>query len=177
MRTFRSPSTTIAANGEVGPVRAFAVSVPQNAPVGEYAASLVLIDANTFEELDREPFTFTLPANGVVVASGATEWTLLEATPLGSPEALSPEALSLDAPSPNPARGVVTLAYAVPASGEASVVVYDARGREVAVAARGQHEAGQYAARVDLGALAPGVYVARLSSSGASLVQRFTVVR
>ena len=171
--TTQGRAARVPANRLVGPGRVIAVTVPENARRGEYTADLVLTDEDTGEELDREPFTFTLPAGNSVVASGATEWALVPE--LGS--LASPAVLSVSAPTPNPARGVVTLGYAVPLASEVSVVVYDALGREVAVAARGVHEAGRYEARVDLGALAPGVYVARLTSGGEVVARRFTVVR
>ncbi|WP_179271143.1 T9SS type A sorting domain-containing protein [Rubricoccus marinus] len=91
--------------------------------------------------------------------------------------ATSPEALSLLAPMPNPASGAVTLNYTLPAPGEASLVIYDALGREVAVAALGLHTAGAHTAQFDARSLTPGVYMARLASGGATSVQRFTVSR
>ncbi|WP_143536880.1 T9SS type A sorting domain-containing protein [Rubricoccus marinus] len=94
----------------------------------------------------------------------------------GAPEP-TPTTLALLAPSPNPARGAVTLGYAVPLAADVSLAVYDALGRDVAVLARGPHAAGRHEARLDLNGLAPGVYVARLVAGDAVSVQRFTVVR
>ena len=53
------------------------------------------------------------------------------------------------------------------------MAVYDALGREVAVLAAGEHEVA-----LDGAALAPGVYVVRLTAaSGAAETARLTVVR
>lgn len=79
--------------------------------------------------------------------------------------------------TPNPASGAVTLGYTIASAGEVSVVVYDALGRAVAVAARGQHTAGKHEVRVDIGSLAVGVYMARLVAGDMVWGERFTVVR
>lgn len=67
--------------------------------------------------------------------------------------------------------------YAVPAGGTVRLAVYDALGREVAVLQDGDRGAGTYEAALDAGALAPGVYILRLTTGGATLIQRLTVAR
>ena len=187
-RSFRGRAARVPAGAFVGPGRALRVSVNENAPFGTYPAALVLTDDTTGEEIDREPFTFSVVPGTPLAAFGedADEpWALSApegaALEVFAPEATSavaaPAAVALQAPAPNPARGAVTLGYEVPRAGAVSLVVYDALGREVAVAASGEHAAGRHTARVDLRPLAPGVYVARLASGGAVVVRRFTVVR
>ena len=195
MRIYRGRKASVPANTLIGPGRAVLVEVEQNAPFGLYEAVLVLTGEATGEELDREPFTFSVvPGTPTVVASReAPDDPWVDSPEAGAPEASSPEvalspeassvvaapeALSLLAPSPNPARGVVTLRYEVPASGEVSVVVYDALGREVAVAASGEHAPGRYSAQVDASSLSAGVYFARLTTpTGFAQTQRLTVLR
>ena len=193
MRTYRGRKARVPANTLVGPGHAIQVNVPQNALFGTYEAALVLTDEATGEELDREPFTFSVvPGTPTVVATredADNPWMASpeEASPeafspgTASPEASSllaaPEVLSLLAPSPNPARGTVTLNYEVPASGEVAVVVYDALGREVAVAASGEHAPGRYAARFDASGLPAGVYLVRMEAGGAVHTERLTLVR
>ena len=193
MRTYRGRKASVPAGALVGPGQAIQVNVPQNAPFGTYEAALVLTDEGTGEELDREAFTFSVVVGTPTIVATREDadnpWIASPET--GAPEAFSPEtaspeastvvaapeALSLLAPSPNPARGAVTLRYEVPASGEVTLVVYDALGREVAVAASGEHAPGRYTAGLTLGPLAPGVYVARLTAGSEAAVRRFTVVR
>ncbi len=117
------------------------------------------------------------PKTGVVASSGNR--FVLRITPAHATNTHSPEAasLSLGAPAPNPARGLVSLEYNLADAGEATLGVYDALGREVAVLARGKHEAGRHTAHFDTAALAPGVYVAQLRGGSAAVTQRFTVVR
>ena len=77
----------------------------------------------------------------------------------------------------NPARGSVAVRYALPAAGPSRLVVVDVLGRQVAVLADGEQAAGQYQARLDAGALAPGVYVLRLDGAGGRVARTVTVVR
>ena len=195
MRTYRGRKASVPAGALVGPGRAVRVEVEQNAPFGAYEAALVLTDEGTGEELDREAFTFSVvPGTPTVVASredADDPW--VDSPEAGAPEAVSPEvalspeassvlaapeALVLLAPSPNPARGAVTLSYEVPASGEVSVVVYDALGRAVAVAASGEHAPGRYVARLEASGLTAGVYIVRMTApTGFAQTQRFTILR
>ncbi|MEM6288020.1 MAG: T9SS type A sorting domain-containing protein, partial [Bacteroidota bacterium] len=75
-----------------------------------------------------------------------------------------------------PTRGEAVLQIGLPASGPLRAVVYDVRGREVAVVADGEHAAGWHRIpwRTDV---APGVYVVRLEAGGETRTQTMTVVR
>jgi hypothetical protein len=86
------------------------------------------------------------------------------------------------APSPNPARGATTLAYALAQRGDAELSIYSVDGRRVRTLARGAHDAGAY--RVvwtgddDAGrGQAPGVYWARLRTGGLTLTRRIVFLR
>ena len=79
--------------------------------------------------------------------------------------------------APNPARGATTLSFTLDRSGPVRLAMFDALGREVAVLADGARAAGQHEARVHAGRLAPGVYLARLTSEGMSMSRGLTVVR
>ena len=85
--------------------------------------------------------------------------------------------LELAAPSPNPVRGATTLRYRLAAGADVELVVYDLRGRRVAVLAEGARAAGEHAARFDARGLAPGRYVVRLQAGGATRRADVTVVR
>lgn len=100
--------------------------------------------------------------------------------PLGTAVAggLAPEgSLPTMTAAPVPARGQVTLSYALDRPGPARMAVYDALGREVALVVGGDLPAGRGEATLDVARLAPGVYVARLDAGGASAVARLVVVR
>ncbi len=59
----------------------------------------------------------------------------------GAPAPAAAE-LRLDAPFPNPARGVVRVAYSLPRAGTARLAAFDLLGRQVAVLAEGEQPAG-----------------------------------
>ncbi|MEM8601418.1 MAG: T9SS type A sorting domain-containing protein [Bacteroidota bacterium] len=87
-----------------------------------------------------------------------------------------PQALTLDA-YPNPVRGIATLAYALPASGRATLTVYDVLGCRVAVLADEVQAAGTHRATLATTRLASGVYVAVIATEVGQQTRRFTVLR
>ncbi|HLA63867.1 MAG TPA: T9SS type A sorting domain-containing protein, partial [Rhodothermales bacterium] len=86
-------------------------------------------------------------------------------------------ALALGAPAPNPARGAVRVGFALGAPGNATLAVYDALGRRVAVLVDGALAAGAHEATWPAEGAAAGVYVVRLTTPEGTLVQRVTVSR
>jgi len=86
-------------------------------------------------------------------------------------------AFGLEAPRPNPARGVVRLAYGIDAAGPVRLTVYDVLGREVTVAADEPQAAGRHEVTLDVASLPAGVYVVRLTAGGRSTARSLTVVR
>jgi hypothetical protein len=81
----------------------------------------------------------------------------------------------------NPARGSAEIAFGLPASGPVRLRIYDAAGREVAIVAEGEHDAGPHrvtwTGQTTTGRAAPGMYVARLEAAGKTLTRRFAYVR
>ena len=77
---------------------------------------------------------------------------------------------------PNPAAGQATLRFAVTEAGDATLVLYDALGREVARPIDGAVD-GLVEARLDAGALPAGLYVARLVTGNRAETVRLSVVR
>jgi hypothetical protein len=67
---------------------------------------------------------------------------------------------------PNPFRGRTMISYTLPQPGRAVLEVFDLTGRSVARPVDGFRPAGRYSATLSAKGLAPGVYVARLSSGG-----------
>ncbi|MEM6326134.1 MAG: T9SS type A sorting domain-containing protein [Bacteroidota bacterium] len=88
-----------------------------------------------------------------------------------------PQALTLDAPYPNPTRASVTFRYSLPQTGEATVRVLDLLGREVAVIAEGETAAGWHESVWRASGVAAGVYLVEIRTSTAAEIQRLTVVR
>ena len=74
--------------------------------------------------------------------------------------------LQVSAPFPNPFTDQATIRYELSGAMVARMVVYDALGREVAVLADGDHQAGPYEVVFDGADLAPGTYVVRFEAAG-----------
>jgi hypothetical protein len=74
--------------------------------------------------------------------------------------------------SPSPASGRTVISYAVPQSGDVSLVVYDAVGRPVQTLVSGRREAGRYSATWDAGKVATGVYFYTLTSGKTSVTRK-----
>ena len=94
-----------------------------------------------------------------------------------SDDAATPTALRFDAVYPNPTSDAATLTVSLDTPQAVRLAVYDVLGREVAVVLDGLQAAGTQTLRLDTAALAPGVYVARLSAGSQSRTRRLTVVR
>ena len=77
---------------------------------------------------------------------------------------------------PNPAAGAATLRFAVAEQAEATLVVYDALGREVARPVDGV-AGGLMEVQLDASTLPTGLYVARLTVAGRAETVRLSVVR
>ena len=99
-----------------------------------------------------------------------------EGVPVGG-EPSVPAALALSAPAPNPASGAVRLGLDLPEAGDVRLEAFDARGRRVAVLLDGPLAAGAHEVRLRAGALAPGVYLLRLTADAGTARQTLTVAR
>ena len=88
------------------------------------------------------------------------------------------EALTVSAPSPNPARGQASLRVAVREEAEVTAVLYNMLGQRVRTVYRGTPQAGE-AERlvVETGDLSSGVYVLQVRAGGERRTRRLTVVR
>ena len=77
----------------------------------------------------------------------------------------------------NPVRGIASVTLTLTEARSASVVVFDALGREVARLHDGPLSAGTHEATLDTRRLSPGIYVIRLTAGAEVATQRLTVVR
>lgn len=92
-------------------------------------------------------------------------------TPLALP-------LALHGFTPNPSPAAATVAFALPAAGEARLEVLDVAGRRLAAHEVGSLGAGRHTLRLDAhGPLAPGLYLLRLVTPGRALTTRGVVVK
>ena len=94
----------------------------------------------------------------------------------------APRELALSSAWPNPTRGApTTMRFTVPRDAKLRLSVADLQGREVAVLAEGEYAAGRYQVdwdgRTDRGAVAPGLYFIRLSTSVKTIVTRLAIAR
>ena len=79
--------------------------------------------------------------------------------------------------APNPTRGATRISASLPEAGALRVAVLDLLGREVAVLADGNHEAGVHELALDTSDLPAGVYVVALEAGAERLTERVTVLR
>ena len=107
-------------------------------------------------EITMKPFTF------IAVPPVSSE---------GGPEA---GAFGIRAVYPNPSASGATVSFEAPSS--ARLELYDALGRRLAVLHDGPAAPGAQA-RIDVGSLAPGVYVVRLTADAGTASRRFVVTR
>jgi len=157
---------------------------------------LALVDRETGQTVDlraSDSYTFTLSgteaagrrrtilprlsAAGATLTSGPRFAVHLGASVEAETGAPPPDALILRPPAPNPARGLVRLAYQTPRSGPVRLDVVDVLGRLVAVVEDGERAAGTHAASFDASRVPAGVYVLRLRVGGVTRTQPITVVR
>lgn len=140
----------------------------------------------TFATISGDPSYLTVLDDGAVLASlpdqdqvvvlrsSAVAPVAAEPTAPTAPTAAQP--LTLSAPAPNPTTGRVSVRLAVEAPADVRAVVYDALGREVAVAFGGP-VAESAEVSVDASRFGAGVYVLRVTGNGAAVTKTFTVVR
>ena len=117
-----------------------------------------------------------IDAGGTETALGDVGLTLQAVTDTQHDAVARP--LTLAAPAPNPAASSTTATLTLARPARVLAVVYDALGREVAVAFD-RLAVGRVDVRVDTTALAPGVYVLRAvaTDGSAAETQQFTVTR
>ena len=110
------------------------------------------------------------------IAQNAWDFGLLEARRVEATPAF-PEAFGLrvSAPYPNPFTDQTTLRYELSEPMVARIAVYDALGREIAVLADGEQQAGSYEVVFNGADLAPGTYVVRFEAAGEE--RAFTMIK
>jgi hypothetical protein len=135
-------------------------------PIGDTVMVTYLIDqvAGFFVQGAEGPAT-----NNPVVVQKVQMGAVAE-----SPIAAPPSRLQMTA-GPNPVRSRTVMSYALPRSGDMSLIVYDAAGRPVQTLAAGRRPAGRYSATWDAAGVPAGIYFCTLEA-GRSRVTRKVIL-
>ena len=88
-----------------------------------------------------------------------------------------PGALRLDAPQPSPTHGAARVRFAILEAGAVRLDVFDGLGRRVATLADGAFPPGEHTATFDGAALAPGLYLCRLTTAAGTATRTVVVAR
>jgi hypothetical protein len=99
-----------------------------------------------------------------------------------SPPPSVPGAIAFARPSPNPARGALTLRFTLPREATVRLIVFDVNGRRVRELASGAQPAGEHAIAWDLRdqsgrAIGTGLYFARLEAEGHALIRKLATLQ
>jgi hypothetical protein len=136
--------------------------------IWDRATSSVVYD-NQMGEGDDSPAATVLGGGSVVIHPGGGASALLGGE--------IPERYTLATAYPNPFSRRAALRFGLPEAAHATLVVYDALGREVARLVDGEQEAGWHVVSFDAGRLASGVYIVRFAAGGVVETQRLTLLR
>ena len=88
-----------------------------------------------------------------------------------------PREVSLSQNYPNPFNPQTTIEYALPASGDVSLIVYDMLGREVTTLLNGPQTAGRHTVNFDAAHLSNGTYVYRLVAPNKTITRTMVLVK
>ncbi|MBR9977467.1 MAG: T9SS type A sorting domain-containing protein [Bacteroidetes bacterium] len=91
--------------------------------------------------------------------------------------AAAPTACVLHQNYPNPFNPSTNITFSLPSRGEVLLTVFDHLGREVAILAHGEYEAGPHSCPFIGAELPSGVYMYRLDWNGKSVVRRMALLR
>ena len=95
----------------------------------------------------------------------------------GEPTTPSPHDLTLNPPFPNPFNPSTTISFSLPQTQQVKLAVFDITGRQVAVLADEQYQAGEHRVMFDGAELPSGIYFARLSAGTVDLTQKLMLIR
>jgi hypothetical protein len=104
------------------------------------------------------------------------ETQILAVQPLPAPQIL-PTLLELSPAYPNPFNANTILNFTLPRTGDVSLTIFDDVGRQVRNLVQGHYHTGAYQVTFYGSGLTSGVYFAKLTSDGAVLTQRITLLK
>jgi len=107
---------------------------------------------------------------------------VLQAGTLGVPGPPEPAGVAFAPPSPNPARGEVSLRYTLPRDATASLAIFDVGGRRVRLLSSGTQTAGEHVIAWDLRddagrKVGGGLYFAQLRTDERELTQKLLTLQ
>jgi len=107
---------------------------------------------------------------------------VLQAGTLGVPGPPEPPGVAFARPSPNPARGAVSLRYTLPRDAMVSLAIFDVGGRRVRQLSSGAQTAGEHVIAWDLRDdagrnVGGGLYFVQLRTDGLQLTQKLLTLR
>ena len=89
----------------------------------------------------------------------------------------APEKFELFQNYPNPFNPTTTIEYALPKTGNVSLKIYDAIGKEVTTLVNEVQEAGYYSAKFDASKLSSGMYIYKLTSDKFKEVKKMMLMK
>lgn len=88
-----------------------------------------------------------------------------------------PSTISLQQNYPNPFNPETSISFTLPESGNATLVVYNLLGQQIATLHQGKLNAGSHTFRFDASGLSTGVYVYQLRYDGAALTRKMMLIK
>lgn len=146
--------------GVVNDISKLVLTVPALQPGTQYTLQLKNVRSINTVAMNDTVVTFKTSGIAAVTENGAV-----------------PEGFRLDQNHPNPFNPTTTIGYQLPASGEVTLSIEDALGREVSVLVTGMQHAGPHTAVWDATRFASGMYVARLQSGGHTLTRKIVLTK
>ena len=177
LQLFDVPNVTLPAT--VSADRDKTQTVPPGTPAGTYTYAAYVGDYQNWIIEDMESFTFVKEGmDGIYGAIDPSEWISYgESFENEGSILLIPNECTLLSAYPNPFNPETTLAWTLPQSGEAALIVYDIQGREVVRLVDGYHPAGFHQIEFNASSLTSGVYFARLISEQGQSTQKLLLLK
>jgi hypothetical protein len=166
-----APATSYAVSDAGSPTSPVVVRVPNAADSDVDGTPIPTANANVVAVVGQ--FNTADPTAGyqlLVINAGDVENAVSTEAPGAD------DTFALSGVRPNPAAGAFAVSFVLDQPGAVRLSVVDVLGREVAVLADGEREAGAHT-EAAAERLAPGTYLLRLESAGRTLTQTMTVVR
>ena len=145
---------------------------------GGLTPTMALEPGSPAEDEGSFDFTGTVDQRGFLRPGrpdlGAYEIEGVELDAESAPE--TRERLAIHYTAPNPVQATARVGFEVATPGPARLVLHDVLGRAVRTLFDGQAR-DEHEATFDVGGLAPGIYVLRLTSEGQQVTRKLTIVR
>lgn len=166
-------------NRDLEPDRMYTVAASEFVPMFLTALGIPFSDVQIVNNLTEfQVVAAYITQMGVVTPGGGGR--VIRATHAKAPAGnitAAPASLSIQQNTPNPFPSQTVISFALETAAEATLRVYDAAGREVALVASGYFEAGQHQCTFSANGLPSGVYTAVLSAAGQTSSRRMVLAR